>query len=46
MNTIYWLGIGYGVVFFGIGAYLAFLGLQQKRLIQKLEELKEQNNEY
>ena len=45
MNTIYWLGIAYGLVFFGLAIYLVFLGMKQKRILQKLEELEGNNNE-
>lgn len=39
MDTIYWLGIGYACVMLGIGIYLASLGIKQKHIIQKLEDI-------
>ena len=45
METLTWVLVTSAIVWLGLGAYVAFVALQQKQLRQRLEQLEILNND-
>ena len=45
MDTLTWVVVTCAVVWLGLGAYVTFVAVQQKKLRQRLEQLEILNND-